>query len=70
MLIEVTAELFKGELGTIYQIEHDYSLKEIDEYRTLRLERKKAEAEEEEKKRKAEQRKREAEEARLGRRRH
>lgn len=70
MMIDVTAELFKGELGTIHQIENDYTLKEIDEYRSIRTERKKAEAEEEDKKRKSAERQRQAEESRLSRKRH
>ena len=64
MLIDHTAEVFKGELGTIKQIATDYSLKELSEYRDIRLDRKKAEAEAQEKIRKAEQTKREREASR------
>ena len=44
-LVDSTASLFKGEMGTIYEIEHNYSLKELAQYRDIRIERLKKEQE-------------------------
>ena len=38
-MIDITAEMFKGELGAIYEIENNYTLKQIADYRAVRMER-------------------------------
>ena len=63
-MIDATAEFFKGELGTIYEISHNYSLKELEEYRRIRMKRKVKEAEEEKKRQEQLRRQREREEFR------
>ena len=64
-MIDLTAELFKGELGTIKEIYENYSLKEIAQFRDVRIERKKKEEEAEKERQEKERRKREREESRM-----
>ena len=61
--------MFKGQLGTIREIEENYSWKELDSYREIRLERLKKEAEELEKERKKDEARRKREMERNTRRR-
>mgnify|MGYP006916022428 CR=1 FL=1 len=62
-MIDITAELFKGELGSIYEMMNHYSLKELAEFRDIRIDRKKKEEAARRDQEEKDRRKREAREA-------
>jgi hypothetical protein len=45
-MIDMTVEIFKGDLCSIKEVMESYSLKEISEFRDVRVERKKKEEDE------------------------